>query len=313
MPIARRPKYSGIVVKKYIHVAYDEHHNSAWKVAYADFVTAMMAFFLLLWLYSTTTPTQKAQIAEYFTPSMGLKDSMGVGFMGGKHSLGQEGKLQTNKNAPGLLAGQTRQGPERADPDRSNPANAHEDADATGDGVSGNGEDDADRDIFKSIGEEIKQALEDNPELRQFKNNISAEETPEGLSIEVIDSPNNPLFSSQSALLTRTGKAIFSSMAKIISSSSNQIQLTGHTAAQKANATDIPTNPDYTNWELSTDRANAVRRTLMDSNVEPRRIINVIGLADRELLIPKDPQSQRNERITITLMKRSYFNQLVKY
>src|ERR1700733_14160991 len=100
-----------IIIKKIKKVTGGGHHGGAWKVAYADFVTAMMAFFLLLWLINVTTPAQKMGLAEYFTPTIGVKDSMGIGFKGGKKPTPDVGRSNTDMNAVGLVQGQIKQGP----------------------------------------------------------------------------------------------------------------------------------------------------------------------------------------------------------
>src|ERR1700733_13576147 len=113
-----------IIIKKIKKVTGGGHHGGAWKVAYADFVTAMMAFFLLLWLINVTTPMQKAGLAEYFTPTIGIKDSMGIGFKGGKTPATEIGRSNTDTSAPGLVEGQIKQGPAATAPDVSKPAKA---------------------------------------------------------------------------------------------------------------------------------------------------------------------------------------------
>src|SRR5580692_7792084 len=110
------------IIKKIKKVSGGGHHGGAWKVAYADFVTAMMAFFLLLWLINVTTPAQKMGLAEYFTPTIGVKDSMGIGFKGGKTPATTTGRSNTDTAAPGLVVGQIKQGDVSSAPDVSKPA-----------------------------------------------------------------------------------------------------------------------------------------------------------------------------------------------
>jgi chemotaxis protein MotB len=297
-----------IIIKKIKKIS-GGHHGGAWKVAYADFVTAMMAFFLLLWLINVTTPAQKMGLAEYFTPTIGIKDSMGIGFKGGKTPSTNAGRANTDLSAPGLVEGQIKQGPVQAAPDVSKPAKPDPDAENTSTGKKAriNGQDSPesvdgeDADMMKATVLDIKQSLEKDPDLRDFKNNIIVEEVPEGLKIDMIDDQKTPMFLPGSATLTDTGKKVIDSMANIIAKTPNNIVLNGHTDAGKA------TVPQYTNWELSADRANAVRRFLMTTQLEHDRVLKVVGYADKQLLTPEDPANSRNRRVTIILVRGSYF------
>jgi chemotaxis protein MotB len=129
------------------------------------------------------------------------------------------------------------------------------------------------------------------------------EQSSEGMKINLIDDPKKEMFVAGGAELTAAGKKVLDSMANIITKTPNQVVIVGHTDASGPTS-----NPAYTNWELSTDRANAARRALISTQVEPERIAKVMGMADRELLLPKDPSSPRNRRITIILVRGSYFH-----
>ncbi len=295
-----------IIIKKIKKVSGGGHHGGAWKVAYADFVTAMMAFFLLLWLLSVTTPAQRMGLAEYFTPTIGIKDSMGIGFKGGKTPSVVTGRSNTDLNAVGLVEGQIKQGPVPTAPDVSAPAKPDPDAESTSndrkakeDGQDSQGKEDANQ--LKEAAQDVKQSVEQDPDLKDFKNNIMVQDTPEGLKIDMIDDQKKPMFLPGGAVLTDAGKKVLDSMANIIIKTPNNIVITGHTDAG------VATNPQYTNWELSADRANAVRRFLVTTQLERERVMKVVGLADRELLTPEDPSSPRNRRVTILLMRGSYF------
>jgi chemotaxis protein MotB len=293
------------------------HHGGAWKVAYADFVTAMMAFFLLLWLLNVTTPEQKRGIADYFTPTIGIKDSKGIGFKGGKMA-GPKGVSTQNMTAPGIVIGQVRQGAAPKAPDDTNakvitnneaptaPENSTAPATAkpSEEDAQNNKEvkEDEDSNQFKTTSEDVKQALEQDPDLQAFKNNVVVQDTPEGLKIDLIDDPKRSMFIPGGATLTDAGKKVLDSMASIVSKTPNQISILGHTDASGAT-----TNPQYTNWELSADRANAARRALITTQIEPERVAKVVGLADHDLLTPQEPASPRNRRITIVLMRGAYF------
>jgi chemotaxis protein MotB len=275
------------------------HHGGAWKVAYADFVTAMMAFFLLLWLLNTTTPEQKMGLAEFFTPTIGIKDSMGIGFKGGLKQS-EVGRSKNDLTEVGLVVGQTKQGPQPGPPtpDKAEPEEDAEDiGKSTPKPQTG---DDADQ--FSNTAQEIKQALQQDENLKEYQNNVVIQETPEGLKIDVIDDPKRPMFIPGGAVLTDTGKKILDSMAAMIIKTPNNITINGHTDA--AGATQ---NPQYTIWELSADRALAARRFLSTTQLEVDRVTRIVALADKELLVPQEPTNPRNRRITILLQRGSYF------
>ncbi len=284
-----------IVIKRIKKVA-GGHHGGAWKVAYADFVTAMMAFFLLLWLLSVTTPTQKMGLAEYFTPTIGIKDSMGIGVKGGLHSS-EKGKSKNDLVAVGLVVGQVKQGDVSSDP---NSVKGESDPDAESSSKNEKVEIAEDSEM-QAAEQDIKQSMEQD-ELKDYKNNVLIQDTPEGLKIDMIDDAKKPMFVPGGAVLTEIGKKVLDSMARMIVKTPNNISIKGHTDSPSATQ-----NPQYTIWELSSDRANAARRMLASTQLEPERVVKVEALADKELLVPQEPSSPRNRRITITILRGSYF------
>jgi len=287
-----------IIIKR-IKKAAHGHHGGAWKVAYADFVTAMMAFFLLLWLLNVTTPEQKMGLAEYFTPTIGIKDSMGIGFKGGLKAS-EAGRAKNDLVAVGLVRGQVKQGDT---PDVPNSQTGKSDPNATDAAPAKKPEEIVeDAEDFKTAEEGIKQALQEDPELKDFQNNVIIQDTPEGLKIDMIDDSKKPMFVPGSAVLSEAGKKIIDSMARVIVNAPNNISIHGHT-----DSVPNPGNQQYTNWELSADRANAARRFLSTTQIEPERVIKVVGQADKELLNASEPQSPRNRRITVILVRGSYF------
>lgn len=297
-----------IIIKKIKKVA-GGHHGGAWKVAYADFVTAMMAFFLLLWLLSSTSPQQKSGIAEHFTPTIGLKDSKGIGFQGGLKS-NAKGQSKEDLTAPGLVVGQVQQGSVASKPSDVMSA-PEEDATEAAKKIIGSqtskvddakGEGEADVQSFRETTDKIKQVIQENKELEEYKNNIVVQETPEGLKIDLIDDRKKPMFLPGRAIMTDMGKKVLDSMVNIVIKTPNNITIHGHT---DANSTVV--NPLYTNWELSADRANSARRFLSSTQMQQDRVVKVVGNADRDLLVKDEPQSPRNRRITILLMRGSYF------
>lgn len=274
---------STIIIKK-IKKGGDGHHGGAWKVAYADFVTAMMAFFLLLWLLASTSESQKEGIAEYFTPTVGLRDSMGIGFEGGE-SPNQEGIKKDDSSPLSIVQNAS---PKGQSPEKDKQTLIEADQESQ---------------LFEQAREELKKAFEEDPSLRAFKDQIIVEQTPEGLKIDVQDSDKKPMFISGSAQMSDFGKLVMEKLANIIEKMPNYISVTGHTDAEKLAAR----NGTYTNWELSADRANSARRELVRTGMEDERVGKVQGLAATDLLLPEEPMSERNRRITIILLRGSYF------
>ena len=287
-----------IIIKK-IKKGGHGHHGGAWKVAYADFVTAMMAFFLLLWLLAASSEAQKQGIAEYFTPTMGLKDSQGIGFNGGL-SAAPEGSARTDKTAVGIVVGQVKQG---EDVDVPNVTQGKPNPDAPEAAQQAKAEEDAqvDKETFENVAEDAKQAMEEQ-ELKDYSNNVVIQDTPEGLKIDMIDDPQKPMFVSGTITLTDMGKKVLDSMSRVVAKTPNNISINGHTDASSG-----AVNEQYTMWELSADRANAARRFLNTTALEKDRVVKIVGFADRELLVPNEPSNPRNRRITLLILRDSYY------
>lgn len=272
-----------IIIKK-IKKGGDGHHGGAWKVAYADFVTAMMAFFLLLWLISSTSESQKEGIAEYFTPTVGLRDSMGIGFEGGE-SPNKEGIKKDDSSPVSIVSNASPKG-QSTEKDKKTLIEA-----------------DQESQLFEQAREEIKKAFEDDPTMREFRDQIVVEQTPEGLKIEVQDSDKKPMFLSGTADMTDFGVKAMDKLADVIEKMPNYISISGHTDAEKFSTR----GGAYTNWELSADRANTARRELVKTGMQDERVGKVQGLAYTDLLLPDQPMSSRNRRITIILLRGSHY------
>ncbi len=308
------PPNGDIIIKKVKKVA-GGHHGGAWKVAYADFVTAMMAFFLLLWLLATTSPQTKVGLAEYFTPTFGLKDAKGVGVQGGTNP-NPEGKSQSNTSDPGIVVGRVSQGPDAAAPtkkldnaskddqtgkDVTAPPTAEnpekDKQDVTGD----KGSKDADSEEFKRVEQDLLNAFENSPELKEYKNNIMITQTPEGLRIDMVDDQNRPMFSPGGAMVTEAGKAVMKAVNQVVQTTDSKVSVAGHT-----DATPFGAGTSYTNWELSSDRANAARRFFTQVGMEKERVAKMQGMGGEDLLVPNEPNSPRNRRISLTLLRGSH-------
>jgi chemotaxis protein MotB len=272
-----------IIIKKIKKGGHGGHHGGAWKVAYADFVTAMMAFFLLLWLLASTSKAKLEGLAEFFTPTVGIKDGQGIGFKGGI-SESEEGKAKTDKAQPGLVSGRTPTGDVPETPDKAK------------------SESDQDADLFKKGATAIQQSVSQEAALSQYKDNIIIQQTTEGLRIDIADSDKYAMFERGTAALTEHGKAIISRITKILIKMPNYVSITGNTDASP----NEQGRADYTNWELSSDRAQTTRRFMIASGMEQNRPKKVVGMADQELLTPSEPRNPRNRRIAIVMLRNSH-------
>lgn len=272
-----------IIVKK-IKKGGGGHHGGAWKVAYADFVTAMMAFFLLLWLLSITTEVQKDGIADYFTsnPAVTRSESGAGGVLGGT-TIEVEGAM-TSKVKP-LVEKQATQDP--AMTSTQNISNERFEQERKK----------REQENFEAAQEALKKAMASTPELAEMSDSLKVDMTPEGLRIQIIDQEGKPLFASGSATPLAHTKKLLKKVSGIIQKLPNEISVRGHTDS-------IPygINNNYSNWELSADRANASRRELIKGGMPAPRLNNVVGKADTDHLFSDDPRDGRNRRISIILL-----------
>tara|TARA_B100000378_G_scaffold278861_1_gene283976 strand:- start:1183 stop:2154 length:972 start_codon:yes stop_codon:yes gene_type:complete len=279
-------KLQPIIVKK-VKKGGGGHHGGAWKVAYADFVTAMMAFFLLLWLLNVTTDVQKEGIADYFDPTA-LKVSQsesGAGGVLGGLTVSSEGAMTDTAQVPltdttpqSRIRGQNLEGAS----DEAVQAEQRRREEAS----------------FAKIKAEIEEAISENPELEDLGENLQVDVTPEGLRIQIIDQAGDPMFPSGSARMFTKTENLMAEVSQIISKMPNDISIRGHT-----DATPYRGSGDYTNWELSADRANASRRVLLDNGYTEEKIANVVGKADTDHFNKEDPTADENRRISIILLR----------
>ena len=265
--------------KKAVHV----HHGGAWKVAYADFVTAMMAFFLLMWLLQVTTDDQKRGLADYFAPTTAsLSRASGAGDVLSGRTLSISGSRVGDGGVPTVVVSITPPPP---------PSDINEDEDP--DELEAVRE----QERFDEALEAIKQALNDSEELSDLTQNLLKDRTSDGMRIQIIDQAEGSLFHSGSAEMAARTHMLLGQIAQVISRLPNEVSITGHTDATPFGS------GDYTNWELSTDRALASRRALIAQGVDADRIVRVVGRADQEPLIEEDPFLPENRRISIILLR----------
>ncbi|OSQ30997.1 flagellar motor protein MotB [Thalassospira sp. MCCC 1A03138] len=267
-----------IVIKKIKKGGHGGHHGGSWKVAYADFVTAMMAFFLLLWLLSSATEEQLQGISNYFTPETISQNASGSGGILGGQSLAEQGALRSEMGAPTVSIDiPPVKTPEEIEQQR---LAAQEDKE------------------FKEAEEELRKAIESSPDLQELAKNIRIEETDEGLRIQILDEDGTAMFPSGSAVMADHTKLLLSKVVEAIQGMPQDISIEGHT-----DAVPFTTVTGYSNWELSSDRALATRRELETQGLASGRFAKVAGLADTDPLLPEAPENERNRRISITLLR----------
>lgn len=283
-----------IIIKK-VKKGGHGHHGGAWKIAYADFVTAMMAFFLLLWLISMTTPEQKKGLADYFAPPNVSESPSGAGgVMGGQAMAEQGAKIRQEATKDALTAPESSEaGPRTEAKGGSDEEGGNEKAAMLASTVEMNSKLNKD---FHSAAASIKQAWQANPDLTTVADSLLVEETQEGLNIEIIDQEGRPMFPEGSKYPYESTRKAIAALAPILQKLSSQITISGHTAAGATYA-----NPRYGAWELSSDRANAVRSILGEFGLSDDRVHSVIGQAAADPLFPNDPYLAGNGRVEIVV------------
>lgn len=265
-----------IIVKKIIKKG--GHHGGAWKIAFADFATAMMAFFMLLWIMSSTTKEQKAAISAYFnnpsafegvstTPSQ----NMGEGTGSSASIIEFDGAIDMAPESPqsALL-----------DPERIEEMAAQQEMER-----------------LESLKETLEEAIEESETLATFKEQLLIDITTEGLRIQIVDKENRPMFDLGGSRLKPYTVDLLKELGNLINQVPNRVSLTGHTDAR-------PLTGDYSNWELSTERANAARRMLIEGGMQAGKIGRVVGLADTVPFDKTDPNNPINRRISLIVMNK---------
>jgi chemotaxis protein MotB len=304
-----KPGNGAVIIKKIKKGSHGGHHGGAWKVAYADFVTAMMAFFLLLWLLNVTTDEQKKGIADYFDPSIATKSmTSGAGGLLGGIALGKPGSKTVDATAPAISV---------PIPTMRQPEEGEDGEEAGSPGASPKeGESGFEKDrplnkeqLDKQLAEreekqfakaefDLRQAIQDVPDLRPLAENLIVDRTPEGLRIQLVDQEKSAMFPLGSSDMADNAKKLMGLVAEVVKKLPNKVSLAGHT-----DATPYSKGGNYGNWELSADRANASRRVLLQGGLGPERVAKVVGMADRDLMFPNEPTSPRNRRISIVLLR----------
>ena len=276
---ANEPEPRPIIVKKIIVEGHGGHHGGAWKVAYADFVTAMMAFFLLMWLLGATTEKQRKGLADYFTPTLvsTRENSAGSsGLFGGDSIMGKENYPTTG--GQGNLA-----------------ITIPRDATGTKE-VGGKDMKNRDRQKFEQLKRTIEDKLERDRTLRHLRRNIRFTETREGLRIDLIDEADFAMFAMATDTLLPLARTLIAQVAKVIADVPNDVIVRGHT-----DGLPYGTGRSMNNWLLSSARAEATRVELARNGVRPDRFARIEGVADREPFVAADPYDPRNRRMSVVL------------
>jgi chemotaxis protein MotB len=298
--VASKSNQPIIVIKKKRGAAAAAHHGGGWKVAYADFVTAMMAFFLLLWLLNVTTNEQKEGIAEFFDPAAVSRAASGSGGVLGGQSIIAPGARVSTASTMGMTAQIQREQTETEEDEEEQEANLRRQLANGKISAAAMNKAIADREDkqFKEAEAAIKQAIESVPELKQLAQNLLVDQTEEGLRIQIVDQDKASMFPTGSSQMYDNTRKLLGLVAQAVKKMPNKISIRGHTDS-------IPYRNDavYNNWELSADRANASRRALIWGGIAESRIANVVGKADREHLFPQKPQAPENRRISVILLR----------
>ena len=289
--MARAPHGSNqppkIIYKKVYIEGHGGHHGGAWKVAYADFVTAMMAFFLLLWLLGATNEKQRKGIADYFAPT--LLDTRSLG-MGGSGLFGGESARSDKKT--GDKAGRSRE-----DGMATPVTGAGGNKPGTGDKGSLRN---ADRANFEKMRKQVTAEMQRAPDLRKLASHVKFVMTSEGMRIDLVDNADYSMFAVGTTMLEPEASELIGKIAETVRTTNNPIMIRGHTDS-------LPYGDPraMNNWMLATGRAEATRRRLALGGTPEVRFARIEGVADREPMIVKDPTDPRNRRVAITLLYRT--------
>lgn len=257
-------------------------HGGAWKIAYADFVTAMMAFFMLMWLLGSTAQGDLQGIADYF------QNPLKVSLAGGSGSGDSSSVIQGGGKDLTASHGQVKSGDVKAPRKTINLQKLKAEYEK------------AERAKLAGLKGELESLIDANPVLKQFKSQLLLDLTSEGLRIQIVDEKNRPMFDSASSEVKPYTRTILREIGQTLNKVENHISLAGHTDAQPF----ASGGREFSNWELSTNRANASRRELVAGGMEDQKIMRVVGMSSTVLFDKQDPYSPINRRISIVIMNK---------
>ncbi len=288
---------SPIIIKK-VNKGDHGHHGGAWKIAYADFVTAMMAFFLLLWLLNSVTQEQLEGISNYFAPVSVSQSTSGAGGILGGQTTSEDGASQNTSSRDSVTV-------DLPPPKAGTGGEDSAETQAEGDGGGGTDAEAAaellrqqEQQQFQQAKEQLEATVDSIPQLRRMKDSLLIDNTPDGLRIQLVDKDGLSMFPSGGSELFLHTKRLLELAAEIIKSLPQNVSISGHT-----DAVPFGGGGDYGNWELSSDRANAARRWLQEIDIPEERIDRVVGKAATEPLIPENPRHPSNRRLSVILLR----------
>lgn len=344
----------GSIVIRREEVIEGGHHGGAWKVAYADFVTAMMAFFLLMWLLNATTEEQRRGLADYFAPTNAINSGFsGAGRPFGGRTPFEDGEMVSNRGAQSIRPGQKSAAAQIVDdpdadtaPDESEAAEQGSQSAKAGGGSAGQAvtrqpqtgirapgggaaaaqaqtptdgqslanvgaiqarvldaaalkaeRERREREAFERAAAQIREAVRGDPALADLARQLSIDLTPEGLRIQLLDEERQPMFATGSSAINDRARLLLQKVVPVLARMGEDIAISGHTDAAPFRG------EGRSNWELSSERANATRRLLIETGMQENRFRRVTGNADRDPLLPADPLAAANRRIAIVVLK----------
>ncbi len=293
-----------IIVVKKIMPGHGGAHGGAWKIALADMMTAMMAFFLLMWILGATNESQRKSIADYFKPTTHSEITMGKlagsnGILGGKSIIDTDGFPYTAKQTAAMerLTPRSEGGPTENDPS-PNSENAR-DNDGTTQAEKRKIVEEADKDNFDKLEKDLREALAKNPRFEQIQDQVSFVREKEGLRIEIIDKADFSMFSLGTTRLQPKAQALMEEVAKSLVAMPNKLSIRGHT-----DSVAFANSENRNNWSLSAERAEATRGLLEKRGIGPERFSHIEGVADTAPYNPNDLKDPRNRRISVTVRYR---------
>ncbi len=292
--MAEQPDQNQQIVIKKVKKGHGGHHGGAWKIAFADFVTAMMAFFLLMWLLGSMGEEDLKGISEYFA------NPTKVSLEGGKSSGMSESLIDGGGDDLTREEGQVHAGDE-ATPEKRDTLSEEKTADPT-EMTEEQIQEQIERmeaEQIEDLKERLESLIEVDPALKAYKDQIKLDITRDGLRIQIIDKENRPMFELGSDDMHEYADEILHSLAPVLNEMPNRLSIEGHTDARPFG------RPGRSNWELSAERANSARRSLADYGYQEDKFLQVIGMADALPFVAEDPLDPQNRRISMTVMKES--------
>lgn len=285
---------SPIIIKK-INKGGHGHHGGAWKIAYADFVTAMMAFFLLLWLLNSVTQEQLEGISNYFAPVSASQSTSGAGDILGGQTISEEGAAQNQTSRDSVTVDLP---PPKAGTGGEENTDTQDGSDKPDEAQAAEIARQQEEKQFQDAKEQLEATIESIPQLKQMKESLLIDNTPDGLRIQLVDKDGLSMFPSGSSDLYLHAKRLLEVAATIIKTLPQNISISGHT-----DAVPFGGGGTYTNWELSSDRANAARRWLEQIGIPEERFDRVVGKAATEPLVPENPRLPSNRRLSVIMLR----------